>query len=90
MPVEPWGNTSFSITMERIHESLGYRTPDEIYVEERLNPKPVQTNTIHHMQPVFCLDNGEILICQSVNVLHAPYRAIFFLQPLVFGFQVVF
>ena len=39
--------------MERIHESLGYRTPYEIYVKERLNPKPVQADTMHHIQPVF-------------------------------------
>ena len=39
--------------MERIHESLGYRTPYEIYVKERLDPKPVQANTIHQIQPVF-------------------------------------
>jgi putative transposase len=39
--------------MERIHETLGYRTPYEIYVKERLNPKPVQANTMHHIQPIF-------------------------------------
>ena len=39
--------------MERIHESLGYRTPYEVYVKERLNPKPVQANPMHHIQPVF-------------------------------------
>jgi len=39
--------------MERIHESLGYRTPYEIYVKERLNPKPVQANTVHQIQPTF-------------------------------------
>jgi putative transposase len=39
--------------MERIHESLGYRTPYEVYVKERLNPKPEQANTMHHIQPVF-------------------------------------
>ena len=39
--------------MERIHESLGYRTPYEIYVKERLNPKPVQAYIMHQIQPVF-------------------------------------
>ena len=39
--------------MERIHEPLGYRTPYEVYVKERLNPRLVQANTMHHIQPVF-------------------------------------
>ena len=39
--------------MERIHESLGYRTPYEIYVTERLNSKPVQADTVHQIQPTF-------------------------------------
>ena len=39
--------------MERVHESLEYRTPDEVYVKERLNLKPVQANTMHHIQPTF-------------------------------------
>jgi putative transposase len=39
--------------MERIHESLGYRTPYEGYVKERLNPKPVQAGTMHQIQPIF-------------------------------------
>ena len=39
--------------MERIHESLAYRTPYEVYVKERLNPKPVQVNTVHQIQPPF-------------------------------------
>jgi len=33
--------------MERVHESLGYRTPYEIYVKERLNINPVQALTVH-------------------------------------------
>jgi len=33
--------------MERLHESLGYRTPYEIYVKERLNINPVQALTVH-------------------------------------------
>ena len=39
--------------MERVHESLGYRTPYEVYIKERLNLKPVQANTMHHIQPTF-------------------------------------
>jgi putative transposase len=39
--------------MKRIHESLGYPTPYEIYVKERLNPKPVQSKTMHRIKPVF-------------------------------------
>ena len=39
--------------MERVHESLEYRTPYEVYVKERLNLKPVQANTMHHIQPTF-------------------------------------
>lgn len=39
--------------MERIHESLGYRTSYEVYVKERLNPKPVQAVNMHHIQPTF-------------------------------------
>jgi putative transposase len=33
--------------MERLHESLGYQTPYEVYVKERLNINPVQASTVH-------------------------------------------
>jgi putative transposase len=33
--------------MERLHESLGYKTPYEIYVKERLNINPVQALAAH-------------------------------------------
>jgi len=33
--------------MERLHESLGYRTPYEVYVKERLNINPVQASSVH-------------------------------------------
>jgi len=33
--------------MERLHESLGYRTPYEVYVKERLHSNPVQASTAH-------------------------------------------
>jgi putative transposase len=33
--------------MERPHESLGYKTPYERYVKERLNINPVQASTAH-------------------------------------------
>jgi len=33
--------------MERLHETLGYRTPYEVYVKERLNINPVQASTVH-------------------------------------------
>jgi len=33
--------------MERLHVSLGYKTPYEIYVKERLNINPVQASTAH-------------------------------------------
>jgi len=33
--------------MERLHESLGYKTPYEIYVKERLNINPVQASYAH-------------------------------------------
>jgi putative transposase len=39
--------------MERLHESLGYQTPYEIYVKERLNINPVQASTIHLIEPYF-------------------------------------
>ena len=39
--------------MERLRESLGYRTPYEIYVKERVNINPVQASTIHLIQPYF-------------------------------------
>jgi putative transposase len=39
--------------MERMHESLGYRTPYEVYVKERLNLKPGQANTVHRIPPTF-------------------------------------
>jgi putative transposase len=38
---------------ERIHASLGYRTPYEIYVKERVKINPMQASTIHHIQPCF-------------------------------------
>lgn len=33
--------------MERLHETLGYRTPYEVYVKERLNINPMQASTVH-------------------------------------------
>jgi putative transposase len=33
--------------MERLHESLGYQTPYEIYVKERVTINPVQASTMH-------------------------------------------
>ena len=39
--------------MERLHESLGYQTPYEIYVKDRVKINPVQASTIHHIQPYF-------------------------------------
>ena len=33
--------------MERLHESLGYKTPYETYVKERLNTNPVQVSNAH-------------------------------------------
>jgi len=39
--------------MERLHESLGYQPPYEIYVKDRLNINPVQASTIHLVQPYF-------------------------------------
>jgi putative transposase len=39
--------------MERLHESLGYQPPYEIYVKDRLNINPVQASTIHLIQPYF-------------------------------------
>ena len=39
--------------MERLHESLGYQPPYEIYVKDRLNINPVQASTVHLIQPYF-------------------------------------
>jgi putative transposase len=39
--------------MERVHESLGYQTPYEVYVKERVNINLVQASTIHLIQPYF-------------------------------------
>ena len=39
--------------MERLHESLGYQTPYQIYVKERLSFNPVQASTMHLIQPNF-------------------------------------
>jgi len=61
--------------MERIYESLGCRTPYEVYVKERLNPKLVPVDTMHHIQPVFCLDNGETfrsLLANKTQMQHVP------------------
>lgn len=39
---------------ERLHESLGYQTPYDIYFKEQFKLKPVQTiNSIHQIQPHF-------------------------------------
>jgi len=35
--------------MERLHESLGYQTPYQVYVKERLSFNPVQASTMHLM-----------------------------------------
>jgi len=39
--------------MERLHESLGYQTPYEIYVKDPVKINPMQASTIHHIQPYF-------------------------------------
>jgi len=38
---------------ERLHESLGYLTPYEVYFKERLEPKQMQAQLIHLIQPHF-------------------------------------
>lgn len=38
---------------ERLHESLGYKTPYEIYVKKRLNFNPVQASIVHLNKPYF-------------------------------------
>lgn len=43
----------FFYNMERLHESLGYKTPYEVYVKERLSFNPVQASTMHLIQPDF-------------------------------------
>ena len=54
--------------MERLHKSLGYRIPYEIYVKERVTINPMQASTIHDIYPCFCLDNGE---CLSYSTFYA-------------------
>lgn len=39
--------------MERLHESLGYQTPYQVYVKKRLTSNFVQASTIHQIQPYF-------------------------------------
>lgn len=39
--------------MERLHESLGYQTPYQVYVKERLSFNPVQASKMHLIQPNF-------------------------------------
>ena len=39
--------------MERLHQSLGYRTPYELYVKERAKINPMQASTLHHIQLYF-------------------------------------
>jgi putative transposase len=39
--------------MERLHESLGYQTPYQVYVKERLSFNSVQVSTMHLIQPNF-------------------------------------
>lgn len=38
---------------ERLHQSLGYLTPYEVYFKERVEPKPMQAKSIHLIQPHF-------------------------------------
>ncbi len=38
---------------ERLHESLGYRTPGEVYFERQLKPDFEQANSIHLKHPEF-------------------------------------
>ena len=38
---------------ERLHQSLGYMTPYEVYFKERFKPKPMQAQLIHLIQPHF-------------------------------------
>jgi transposase InsO family protein len=47
------GKHFLSYNLERIHESLGYRTPYEIYVKERLNLKPMQAINMRQVLPTF-------------------------------------
>jgi len=49
------GLTNYFIfyNMDRLHESLGYRTPYEIYVKERVNNDPVQASAVHLKQSCF-------------------------------------
>ena len=37
--------------MERLHESLGYHTPYQVYVKERLTSNFVQASSMHQIQP---------------------------------------
>ena len=39
--------------LERLHESLGYQTPYEIYVKDRAKINIVRASTMHHIQPYF-------------------------------------
>ena len=39
----------FFYNMERLHESLGYQTPYQMYVKERLTTKLVQASTMHQI-----------------------------------------
>lgn len=39
--------------MERLHKSLGYQIPYEIYVKDRVNINPVQASTMRHIRPYF-------------------------------------
>lgn len=54
--------------MELLHKSLGYQTPYEIYVKDRIKMNPVQASTMHHIQPIFFLDNGEYLIYLCITL----------------------
>ncbi len=38
---------------ERLHESLGYRTPKEVYIGMQCEPIPVQANSIHLKEACF-------------------------------------
>jgi putative transposase len=43
----------FFYNMERLHESLGYQTPYQMYVKEQRTTKLVQASTMHQIQPCF-------------------------------------
>jgi putative transposase len=57
----------------RLHESLGYRTPHEVYSGHTFNPELVQAISAMHLKGAhFCLDNGDTHMDFVIPMISRP------------------